>query len=115
MTAEPTCLWLRQRPQPATRLSPSFPAALYRCISLQDGTQPLTFWAAVRSSARAAAKFLAHWLSCMAEAWSVMVGTVALAAATIFPPGCRARTKSSEKRTNMQHLSCLCAEDLPVS
>lgn len=51
--------------------------------------QPLTFCAAVRSSARAAARFLAHWLSCMADAWSVMVGTVALAAATIFPPGCQ--------------------------
>lgn len=46
-----------------------------------------TFCAAVRSSARAAARFLAHWLSCMADAWSEMVGTVALAAATIFPPG----------------------------
>lgn len=53
--------------------------------------RPLTFCAAVRSSARAAARFLAHWLSCMADAWSVMVGTVALAAATIFPPGCQKR------------------------
>lgn len=49
----------------------------------------LTFWEAVRSSARAPARFLAHWLSCMAEAWSVMVGTVALDAATILAPGWR--------------------------
>lgn len=110
MTTEPTWLW--QRPEPASRLSPLLCTA---GVSLQDGTQPLTFWAAVRSSARAAAKFLAHWLSCMAEAWSVMVGTVALAAATIFPPGCWVRTKSSEKGKNTQGLSCLYAEDLPVS
>ena len=35
----------------------------------------------------------------------MMVGTVALAAATIFPPGCRAKRKSSEKGMNTHHLS----------
>lgn len=34
-----------------------------------------------------------------------MVGTVALAAATIFPPGCQAKRKSSEKQTSTQHFS----------
>ena len=87
----------------------AFPALpLLLCVAsvpLWNGTQLLTFWAAVRSSARAAAKFLAHWLSCIAEAWSVMVGTVALAAATIFPPGCQVKRERHEKGTNRQHLS----------
>ena len=46
-----------------------------------------TFCDAVRSSAKALARFLAHWLSCMADAWSLMVGTVALEAVTILAPG----------------------------
>lgn len=35
------------------------------------------------------ARFLAHWLSCMAAAWSLTVGTAALAEDTILLPGCR--------------------------
>lgn len=46
-----------------------------------------TFCEAVRSSARALARFFAHWLSCIAEAWSLMVGTAALEAVTILAPG----------------------------
>lgn len=50
---------------------------------------PLAFCEAVRSSAKLVARFLAHWLSCMAAAWSLTVGTAALAEDTILLPGCR--------------------------
>ena len=46
-----------------------------------------TFWVAVLSSARQVAKFLAHWPSCMAAAWSATVGTADFADATILLPG----------------------------
>ena len=46
-----------------------------------------TFWVAVLSSARQVARFLEHWPSCIAAAWSVTVGTAALADATILLQG----------------------------
>lgn len=52
---------------------------------------PLAFCEAVRSSAKLVARFLAHWLNCMAAAWSLTVGTAALAEDTILLPGCRER------------------------
>lgn len=48
-----------------------------------------TFCTDVLSSARQVARFLAHWPSCMAAAWSVTVGTDDLAEVTILLPGCR--------------------------
>lgn len=55
---------------------------------------PLAFCEAVRSSAKLVARFLAHWLSCMAAAWSLTVGTAALAEDTILLPGCRERGRT---------------------
>ena len=46
-----------------------------------------TFWVAVLSSARQVARFLEHWPSCIAAAWSVTVGTAALADVTILLQG----------------------------
>lgn len=46
-----------------------------------------TFWVAVLSSARQVARFLAHWPSCIAAAWSATVGTADLADVTILLPG----------------------------
>lgn len=46
-----------------------------------------TFWVAVLSSARQVAKFLAHWPSCIAAAWSATVGTADFADVTILLPG----------------------------
>lgn len=48
-----------------------------------------TFWTDVLSSARQVARFLAHWPSCMAAAWSVTVGTDDFAEVTILLPGCK--------------------------
>lgn len=53
----------------------------------------LTFCADVLSSARQVARFLAHWPSCIAAAWSVTVGTEDLAEVTILLPGYRVRKK----------------------
>jgi len=46
-----------------------------------------TFWVAVLSSARQVARFLEHWPSCIAAAWSITVGTAALADVTILLQG----------------------------
>lgn len=54
----------------------------------------ITFCAAVRSSAKLVARFLAHCPSCMAAAWSVTVGTDDLAEDTILLPGCEDRDEA---------------------
>ena len=56
--------------------------AAQRCVCRYS-----TFWVAVRSSARQVARFLAHWPSCIAAAWSATVGTADFADATILLPG----------------------------
>lgn len=48
---------------------------------------PNTFWVAVLSSARQVARFLAHWPSCIAAAWSATVGAADFADVTILLPG----------------------------
>lgn len=86
---------------------PSSAQALGRSRVTQEGIQsaipneltavargPLAFCEAVRSSAKLVARFLAHWLSCMAAAWSLTVGTAALAEDTILLPGCRERGRT---------------------
>ena len=59
-----------------------------RCVCLSDRGHG-TFCAAVLSSARHVARFLAHWPSCMAAAWSVTVGTEDFEEVTILLPGFR--------------------------
>lgn len=76
---------------------------------MRDGEEiDLTFCAAVRSSARQVARFLAHCPSCIAAAWSVTVGTADFAEVTILPPGFVAKTtkrNKKEQKTN-QCLGC---------
>lgn len=79
-------LCLRWTKEQETKLNTKA-CSLVKENSVTYGHIYITFWAAVRSSANALARFLAHWLSCMAEAWSLIVGTVALAAVTILAPG----------------------------
>lgn len=63
-------------------------ATLVRCILLSLTVLCKdTFWVAVLSSARQVAKFLAHWPSCIAAAWSATVGTADFADVTILLPG----------------------------
>ncbi|TNN87627.1 hypothetical protein EYF80_001974 [Liparis tanakae] len=51
----------------------------------------------VLSSARQVARFLAHWPSCMAAAWSVTVGTDDLVEVTILLPGCGVEKEKEEE------------------
>ena len=66
-----------------------------------------TFCADVLSSARQVARFLAHWPSCIAAAWSVTVGTDDLAEVTILLPGCRVgKEKGRIKKSKCVLLKC---------
>jgi len=78
-----------------------FSGFLYATSSLHPGVP--TFCTDVLSSARQVARFLAHWPSCMAAAWSVTVGTADLVEVTILLPGCGVE-KEKEEENNYIYL-----------
>lgn len=70
-----------------------------------------TCCAALLSSARLVARFLAHCPSCMAAAWSVTVGTADFAEVTILLPGLGKKKKKKVIEYNCFKFNWKCYDD----